>query len=103
MGQQGSTGRYPMHFHLCQDVTGSYVKKCAVHNSNQRCFVVHGTWNHLVEDNVGFQTAGHCFMVEDGIEYGNMFRHNLAFVQVRGGVLVESRVFVKVLVGYWKG
>ena len=84
MGQQGSAGRYAMHFHLCQDTAGSYVKKCSVHESNQRCYVMHGTWNSVVQDNVGFNTAGHCFMVEDGIEYGNMFRRNLAFNQVGG-------------------
>lgn len=83
MGQQGFLARYPMHFHLCQDVRGSLVKGCAVHDSNQRCYVVHGTWNARLEGNAAFNTKGHCYMVEDGIEFGNQFVGNLGFYQVR--------------------
>eukprot|EP00475_Leptophrys_vorax_P009891 TRINITY_DN16587_c0_g1_i1.p1 TRINITY_DN16587_c0_g1~~TRINITY_DN16587_c0_g1_i1.p1 ORF type:complete len:885 (+),score=7.47 TRINITY_DN16587_c0_g1_i1:338-2656(+) len=81
MGQQGNLGRYPMHFHLCQDVSGSVVSSCSVHDSNQRCYVVHGTWNLRLEGNLGVQTKGHCFLLEDGIEFGNVFQNNLGFLQ----------------------
>ncbi|CAI5519905.1 unnamed protein product [Closterium sp. Naga37s-1] len=81
MGQQGSLGRYPMHFHLCQDVSGSVVSSCSVHDSNQRCYVVHGTWNLRLEWNLGVNTKGHCFLLEDAIEFGNTFVNNLGFLQ----------------------
>ncbi|GAQ79268.1 hypothetical protein KFL_000270270 [Klebsormidium nitens] len=82
MGQQGTLGRYPMHFHLLQDTAfSSYARKLAIHDTNQRCIVVHGTHRMLVEDNVAFNTSGHCFMVEDGIETGNNFTHNLGILQ----------------------
>ena len=76
-GQQGSLGRYPLHFHLCGDVAGSIVSKNVVRHSNQRCFVVHGTNSLLVQDNVAYDTKGHCFIVEDGVETGNKFVRNL--------------------------
>lgn len=58
-------------------MTGSVVSKNLIRNSNQRCVVVHGTDNLVVEDNVAYNTAGHCFMTEDGIEQGNEFLYNL--------------------------
>lgn len=110
MGQQGTLGRYPVHFHLSQDATGSYVKKCAVHHSNQRCYVVHGTWNLLIDGNSGekvnsspsyqthtlkmigfnvlaYKTKGHCYFLEDGVEFGNTFSNNLGFYTVLSVVL----------------
>jgi cell migration-inducing and hyaluronan-binding protein len=38
---------------------------------------VHGTDNLLVENNVTYNTVGHCFFMEDGIETGNQFVRNL--------------------------
>jgi cell migration-inducing and hyaluronan-binding protein len=32
----------------------------------------------LVQNNVTYNTVGHCFFLEDGIEHGNQFIHNLA-------------------------
>jgi hypothetical protein len=76
-GQQGLLGRYPIHFHFCGDVDGSIVTKNTIRLSNQRCVVVHGTDNLQVVENVAFNTKGHCFMLEDGIETGNEFIRNL--------------------------
>jgi cell migration-inducing and hyaluronan-binding protein len=39
---------------------------------------VHGTNFLRVENNVTYNTVGHCFFLEDGIEHGNEFIHNLA-------------------------
>jgi cell migration-inducing and hyaluronan-binding protein len=39
---------------------------------------VHGTNNLRVENNVTYNTVGHCFFMEDGIEHGNEFVRNLA-------------------------
>jgi hypothetical protein len=76
-GQQGALGRYPIHFHFCNDVTGSVVAGNTIRQSNQRCIVVHGTNKLRINENVAFDTKGHCFMTEDGIETGNEFVRNL--------------------------
>ena len=76
-GQQGNLGRYPIHFHLCGNVESSRISKNTIRQSNQRCVVVHGTDNLLIEENVAYDTKGHCFILEDGIETGNMFYRNL--------------------------
>ncbi len=39
---------------------------------------MHGTNDLRVENNVTYNTVGHCFFMEDGIEHGNEFVHNLA-------------------------
>ncbi|CAI5458328.1 unnamed protein product, partial [Closterium sp. Yama58-4] len=78
MGQQGKLGRYNIHFHVCGDDGGrSVVRKNVMHDSKQRCVVVHTTFNLTVEENVAYHTRGHCFMVEEGGETGNTFLRNL--------------------------
>ncbi|CAI7748593.1 unnamed protein product [Closterium sp. NIES-53] len=78
MGQQGQLGRYNIHFHLCGNQAGkSVVRKNVMHDSKQRCVVVHATFNLTVEENVAFNTRGHCFMVEEGGEQGNSFIRNV--------------------------
>ena len=67
-GQQGYLGRYPIHIHMNGAMPDSIVSKNTVRQSNQRCIVVHGTNDLLVENNVAYDTKGHCFIVEDGIE-----------------------------------
>ncbi|KAG1679774.1 hypothetical protein FOA52_012685 [Chlamydomonas sp. UWO 241] len=86
MGQRNLLGFYPFHFHKVGWVNSeSYVSDCAVYNSFYRCFVVHGTHNLLLKDNVAFHAAGHCYYLEDGVEEHNRFEHNLAaFVHVIG-------------------
>ena len=41
---------------------------------------VHGTNDVLVENNVTYNTVGHCFFLEDAVEHGNQFIHNLAIL-----------------------
>ena len=62
---------------MCHDVCGSLVSKNLVRRSNQRCYIVHGTHNLELDSNVAYDTEGHCFMTEDGLEEGNRFRNNL--------------------------
>lgn len=76
-GQQGTLGRYPIHFHFCNDVPGSVVAKNTIRQSNQRCVVVHGTNQLRIEENVAFDTKGHCYITEDGMEINNQFIRNL--------------------------
>jgi hypothetical protein len=78
MGQNLELARYPIHWHLAGDVKGQYIRNAAIHDTYNRCVTVHGTHNLQVENNVTYNTVGHCFFMEDGIEHGNQFVHNLA-------------------------
>jgi cell migration-inducing and hyaluronan-binding protein len=80
MGQNMHLARYPIHWHLIGDAQGQYIKNSAVHDTYSRCVTVHGT-NYLdVENNVTYNSIGHCFFLEDGVEHGNQFVHNLGIL-----------------------
>ena len=78
MGQHLTLARYPIHWHLIGEGKGQYVRNASIHDSYSRCVTVHGTHNLRIENNVTYNTVGHCFFVEDGIETGNEFIRNLA-------------------------
>src|SRR5689334_7673249 len=82
MGQNMTLARYPIHWHLIGDAPGQYIRNAAIHDTYNRCVTVHGTNFLHVENNVTYNTVGHCFFLEDGIEHGNQFVHNLA-IQVK--------------------
>jgi cell migration-inducing and hyaluronan-binding protein len=77
MGQNLTLARYPIHWHLMGDAKGQYIRNAAIHDTYNRCVTVHGTNFLRVENNVTYNTVGHCFFLEDGIEHGNEFVHNL--------------------------
>ncbi|MDR2215749.1 MAG: G8 domain-containing protein, partial [Nevskiaceae bacterium] len=78
MGQNLTLARYPVHWHLVGDAKGQYIRNAAIHDTFNRCVTVHGTNELQVENNVTYNTVGHCFFMEDGIEHGNRFVRNLA-------------------------
>jgi cell migration-inducing and hyaluronan-binding protein len=78
MGQNLTLARYPIHWHLVGDAKGQYIKNASIHDTYNRCVTVHGTNFLRVENNVTYNTVGHCFFLEDGIEHGNEFIKNLA-------------------------
>ncbi|HEX5285174.1 MAG TPA: G8 domain-containing protein [Bryocella sp.] len=78
MGQNMTLARYPIHWHLIGDAQGQYIKNSSLHDTYNRCVTVHGTNFLDVENNVTYNTVGHCFFLEDGIEHGNEFIKNLA-------------------------
>jgi hypothetical protein len=78
MGQNLTLARYPIHWHLIGDAKGQYIKNASIHDTYNRCVTVHGTNNLRVENNVTYNTVGHCFFLEDGVETGNEFVRNLA-------------------------
>src|ERR1700689_1814516 len=82
MGQNMTLARYPIHWHLIGDAQGQYIRNAAIHDSYNRCVTVHGTNFLHVENNVTYNTVGHCFFLEDGAEHGNQFVHNLA-IQIK--------------------
>jgi hypothetical protein len=78
MGQHLELARYPIHWHLVADGKGQYIRNASIHDTYNRCVTVHGTNNLRIENNVTYNTVGHCFFLEDGIETGNAFVKNLA-------------------------
>jgi G8 domain len=77
MGQNMHLARYPIHWHLVGDGQGQYIENSSIHDTYSRCVTVHGTNNVRVENNVAFNTVGHCYFLEDAVETGNQFIHNL--------------------------
>ncbi|MGA0935857.1 MAG: G8 domain-containing protein [Pseudohongiellaceae bacterium] len=83
MGQHLELARYPIHWHLVGDGgKGQYIRNAAIHDTFNRCVTVHGTNDLRIENNVTYNTVGHCFFMEDGIEHGNEYVNNLA-IQVK--------------------
>src|SRR5215203_2727899 len=80
MGQNLTLARYPIHWHLAGDAKGQYIKNASIHDTYNRCVTVHGTNNLQIENNVTYNTVGHCFFLEDGIETGNQFVRNLGIM-----------------------
>ncbi|XP_019949359.2 cell surface hyaluronidase [Paralichthys olivaceus] len=98
MGQQAERDHYPLHFHMCGDVDQrggyrepTYVDGLSIHHSFSRCLTIHATNGLLVKDTVGYDTLGHCFFLEDGIEQRNTFFHNLGLLTRPGTQLPTDR------------
>ncbi|XP_053149995.1 cell surface hyaluronidase isoform X2 [Hemicordylus capensis] len=97
MGQQ-LLGAYPVHFHRCGDVDEkggysykTYVEGLSIHHCFSRCVTIHATNGLLVKDTIGYDTLGHCFFLEDGIEQRNTLFHNLGLVTKPGTLLPTDR------------
>ncbi len=80
MGQNMHLARYPIHWHLVGEGKGQYIENSAIHDSYSRCVTVHGTNDVRVENNVAYNTVGHCYFLEDAVETGNQFIHNLGMM-----------------------
>ncbi|XP_054766411.2 fibrocystin-L-like [Lytechinus pictus] len=87
-GQAFRLGRYPIHYHMNGNITGSYVRGCGIHHTFNRAVTIHGVHHLLVEHNVAFNVMGHAFFLEDGIETKNIIQYNLAvFVRPSSSLL----------------
>jgi hypothetical protein len=80
MGQNMHLARYPIHWHIGGDGAGQYIENSAIHDTYSRCVTVHGTNNLRIQNNVTFNTVGHCYFMEDAVETGNQFIHNLGML-----------------------
>jgi cell migration-inducing and hyaluronan-binding protein len=80
MGQNMHLARYPIHWHILGDADGQYIENSAIHDTYSRCVTVHGTNNLRIQNNVTYNTVGHCYFMEDAVEHGDQFIHNLAMV-----------------------
>jgi cell migration-inducing and hyaluronan-binding protein len=80
MGQNMHLARYPIHWHILGDGDGQYIENSSIHDTYSRCVTVHGTNNLRIQNNVTYNTVGHCYFMEDAVEHGNQFIHNLAML-----------------------
>ena len=87
-GQAFRLGRYPIHFHLNGNISGSYVRGCAIHHTFNRAVTIHAVNYLLVEKNVAYNIMGHAYFLEDGVEVGNVIQDNLGiFVRASSSLL----------------
>lgn len=92
MGQAGILGRYPVHWHEADDVTGQYVENSSIHHSFNKGITVHNTQGALVASNVVYETISHNYYLEERNTYDNVLDGNLGmnardvgrFGEVRG-------------------
>lgn len=77
VGQAFRLGRYPFHVHLAGNSNASYIKGCGIHNTFNRAVNIHGSHYVLVENNVAYNVMGGSIFLEDGVETGNVIKHNL--------------------------
>src|SRR5665213_3423826 len=80
MGQNMHLARYPIHWHLVGDGKGQYLQNSSIHDTYSRCVTIHGTNDVRFENNVTYNNIGHCFFLEDAVEHGNQFVHNLGIL-----------------------
>ena len=82
-GQMSRLGRYPFHWHLMGDVDGQYIRRSAIHDSYNRCVVVHSTNRARVTDNVCYNHFGHGYFLEEGNEEQNVLSGNIGISATR--------------------
>jgi len=79
LGKKDVLGRYSLHYHLCRDtMRGSTVVGNSIWGSHNRWLTIHGTDYLVARDNVGYQSIGHGYFLEDGTEVFNVLDRNLA-------------------------
>ena len=90
LGPQNVLGRYPIHFHHMQDTSrGIEVTGNSIINSENRWVTVHDSNGVIIKNNVGYQSRGHGFFLEDGHEFDNVFENNIGILTFNGN-LVDS-------------
>jgi hypothetical protein len=98
LGQGGIIGHYPVHFHMARKTSDEntpvtaapYIRDSSIHDSMTRWITVHATQGMIVQRNVGYQSIGHGFYLEDATEvnnkiYGNLGASVIAAVQLSNG------------------
>ncbi|XP_061186068.1 inactive cell surface hyaluronidase CEMIP2-like [Saccostrea echinata] len=90
MGQLDSLGNYPFHWHMCGDVTNSYIRGSVIRDSNARCVTVHGTNGAVVDNNVCFNAVGHGYFLEEGGEVNTVLNGNLGAGNTRTDKLTKT-------------
>lgn len=98
LGQEGIMARYPLHFHHSGDVKDKlFITDTSLHQNFQRCITLHGTNGAFVKNNVAYDTIGHCYFLEDGIEKNNILENNIALVVKTGYLLPSGKLMNKLI------
>ena len=90
LGQGGVKGRYPVHFHMLRKVPQpvpttkdptpeplNYLKDCSIWDSMTRWVTLHSTEGMYLARNVGFESIGHGYYLEDATEVNNKLYSNI--------------------------
>jgi cell migration-inducing and hyaluronan-binding protein len=77
VGQKFNLARYPIHWHMADDVAGQYARDNAIWRTFNRCVTVHGSHAATVSGNVCHDHLGHGYFLEDGVETRNEIAGNL--------------------------
>jgi hypothetical protein len=86
LGQGGSKGHYPIHFHLTRTPPpDTYVKDLSINESMTRWVALHASQGVTVARVVGYKSIGHGFYLEDGTETNNKLYTNIG-IFARGAV-----------------
>lgn len=93
-GQPRIIGRYCIHFHMNGDVSDSFARGNAVHDSMARVITLHGVHYLTVEYNVGYNVKGHNYFIEDGIETNNLLQYNLAISSIQVWTMLQTDISV---------
>jgi hypothetical protein len=86
MGEGGKIGHYPLHFHLARKTAGTspahnaFIKDSSIWDSMTRWIVVHGTQDVTLARNVGYESIGHGYYLEDATEINNKLYSNLGIL-----------------------
>jgi len=96
LGHGGSIGHYPVHFHLARvtapatktdgSARETFVKDCSIWDSMTRFITLHATQDVTLARNVGYESIGHGFYLEDGSEIDNKLYSNIGIL-ARAGVI----------------
>jgi G8 domain-containing protein len=78
LGQGGRIAHYPVHMHMARlTPPHTFVKDSSVHDSMTRWYVLHATHGVTLARNVGYQSIGHGYYIEDGTEINNRLLSNI--------------------------
>ena len=107
VGQAGKFGRYPIHFHNQSYAANgtpladgkSSVQGSSIHDSSQRCVVIHGANGIKFKNNICHAIKGHAIFLEDAVERRNVFEGNLVLnVRAASKPLLEHEATPS---GFW--
>jgi hypothetical protein len=71
-------------------VHSSYSMRLSIHESNNRAFTIHGSYNLRLYNNVVCHAKGHNFFVEDAVEKFNIIKDNLVIGVERSWSLLNT-------------
>lgn len=69
--------RYPVHFHLNNNIIKSYIKNYNFHQSFNRAINIHKTHNIIIKYNITYNIINKTIFLKNKIKTKNTFQYNL--------------------------